>query len=256
MSPPGTDLDDLKAILADSAQQDARGGGAQAQPQPPDPDELLAYLEGDLPASDKARIERRLAADPAASQALLDLADLAAAEPPAEGQTADLATQAGWRDLRRRLPRPGRRRWPLLPLLAAAACLLLVATIVLALRLAELAGGGETAVANLVTLELTAARAAGEPRVELAEGEPLRLVLRPPSGQVAAPFQVEIVGPRPDQHRILGDLERNRLGNLDLLLASPAPGRYLLRLLGGEPPVSLEEHAFHVVRPPPPADAP
>ncbi|HYN20705.1 MAG TPA: hypothetical protein VE078_07085, partial [Thermoanaerobaculia bacterium] len=93
MSRAQTDAAALIAALAEEARQ---GAGEAREPEP---EELLDYLAGRLSAEEEESMARQLVASPAAARALLDLADLEAAEAAAGSQPAELAAHAGWRDL-------------------------------------------------------------------------------------------------------------------------------------------------------------
>lgn len=238
--PPSTDREALIAALAEQARSEASG-----TPEP-EPEELLDYLAGRLAPEDEERIARRLAADPDATRALLDLAELEAAEAEAGEGPADLAAVASWRDFRDRLPdatlRP--RRFP--PVLSVIAASLLVATLGLGSWVLKLQGKLDQPVANLPSLELPSDSRAGEERsIEIEPGKPLRLVLAP--AERCPGYSAELTGPGRGDRRIIEGLERDELGRLTLLLR-PEPGSYGLRLSGCEPRRVLEEHGFRVTR--------
>jgi hypothetical protein len=236
MTRPPTDREALIAALAEEAR---RGAGEE-----PEPEELLDFLAGRLSPDDEARLDRHLMASPEATQALLDLADLEAAEAGAGSHPADLAVRAGWRDLERRLP--GAVPWPrrLPGLLSAIAATLLITTVGLASWVWRLQSELRRPVANLQSLELSSgSRAGGERDVELAAGAPLRLVLLP--NEDCPTYQAEVEGPEPGDHRRIEGLERDEMGRLTPLLRL-APGPYRLRLFGCEPRRELEEHRFRI----------
>ncbi len=94
-----------RQALIDALAGDARRRAGSAET--PSAEELLAYHEGRLGAEEEARIGRILVADPEAARMLLDLVELAEAQPPAEGAAAapaDFAAAAAWRRLAAELP--------------------------------------------------------------------------------------------------------------------------------------------------------
>ena len=271
-----TDAEALAAALAERAEEEAGLAGGEE----PGEDELLDYLEGRLAPEAEAALQRRLVASPEAARKLLDLEDLLAAGTAARGEAgdragtaaegsaeepADFAMRAGWRDLRRRLPRRGGARSQLPPLLTAVAATLLVAVVGLGTWVWELESerSGGFVVGEVASLELGAAsRSAEGEAVELEPGTPLRLVFRPEepcpayrvevsgplSGEAAGAGAGETAGEEPRTLAVPG-LEPDELGLVDLLFLPPEPGRYTVRLLGCEPERELSTHGFEIVRP-------
>jgi hypothetical protein len=250
MTTPPNDTDALRDVLAELA-----GGEAGDDPTP---EELVDYLAGRLPPDEEERLQRRLVASPAAARMLVDLQELAEAEPTAGGGApADLPVRAGWRDLRRRLAgaAPPFRRLNR-ALAAAAAALALVAaglggwawTLQQELRLASQQAALQQPVANLVSLELDASRrSAVEPEVPLEPGAPLELVIAVPAGaDDCAPFRAEVAKPSGGEWEIDG-LVPSDLGPLTLLLPPTEPGRDTVRLSGCEPRRRFPEDGFRVV---------
>ncbi|HYU32502.1 MAG TPA: hypothetical protein VEW48_10085 [Thermoanaerobaculia bacterium] len=245
--PPSPDFDALLAALAEKARSSA---GSEASPEP---EELLDYLAGSLAPEDEQRVARQLAADPEASRALLDLADLeaaGAAAAVAKGRPADLAARAGWRDFQAKLPdatpRPHRPRPP--AWLSGIAAALLVATVSLGSWVWQLKQEGGRPIANVQSLDLiSGSRAGDEPVRELASGTPLRLVLDP--AERCPGYTVELEGPRPGDRQTIGGVERDGGGQLTVLLPAPGPGPYRLLLTGCAPRHALEEHRFRITRP-------
>jgi hypothetical protein len=240
MNRPPTDREALIAALAEQARS-----GAAGAPEP-EPEELLDYLAGRLSPEDEERIARRLAADPEAARALLDLAELEAAEAQSGERPVELAAVASWRDLQDRLPdaRPRPRRF--LPFLPAIAASLLVATLGLSVWVWTLQEKLHRPVANLASLELPSDSRAGEDRsIEIAPGQPLRLVLSP--AERCPSYSAEVDGPGSGNRQTIPGLERDELGRLTLLLRLE-PGSYALRLSGCEAGRVLEEHGFRVLR--------
>lgn len=248
MTTPPNDTDALRDVLAELA-----GGEAGDDPTP---EELLDYLAGRLPPGEEERLQRRLVANPAAARMLVDLQDLAAAEPAAgaaagDGSPADLSVHAGWRDLRRRqsAAAPPFRR--LNRALAAAAAALALAAAGLggwAWSLQQELRAMRLPVANLASLDLDASRrSAAEPVKVLEPGAPLAPVLAVPAGaEDCAPFRAVITAPSGGEQQIAG-LVPNDLGQLTPLLHSTEPGRYSLRLSGCEPPRRFPEYRFRVI---------
>jgi len=246
MPPPPSPPGDLEALIAALAEEVRSGAPADPGPEP-EPEELLDYLEGRLPPEDEERLARRLVADPEAARALLDLADLEAAGATAGERPADLAARAGWRDFQARLPdaapRPRRPRPP--AWLSAVAAALLVATVGLGSWVVQLRGKLDRPVANLQSLELPSGSRAGTERtVELAPGEPLRLVLDPV--ERCPGYAAEMEGPRSGDRQTIEDLERSEGGQVTVLLRRVEPGSYRLLLTGCEPRRELEEHRFRI----------
>lgn len=244
MSAPSSDHEALIAALAEEARN-----GAPAGPEP-EPEELLDYLQGRLAPEDEQRIARRLAADPAAAQAFLDLAELEEAGAAASRDRSDeLAVRAGWRDLQRRLPdaAPRSHRRPPAWLLTIAASLL-VATVGLSSWVWRLQGELGQPVANLQSLELASgSRAGNDPVVELPTGAPLRLVLAP--AERCPGYSAGLEGPRPGARQTIEGLQRSEGGQVTVLLRRVEPGSYRLFLTGCEPLRELEEHRFRIIRP-------
>jgi hypothetical protein len=244
MNRPPTDREALIAALAADAEE-ARSTGTDG----PEPEKLLDFLAGRLNPQEEERLSRYLMANPEASRALLDLAELEAAGDHAGKQPgerpADLAVVAGWRDLERRLPgaKPSRfRRFQtLLPSIAAA---LLASTLGLSTWVWRLQSELSRPVANLRSLQLSETRAGTEPTAELAPGAPLRLVIDP---TVRCPgYEAVLEGPKPgDRHTVPGLLMPDELGRLHPLLR-PDPGSYSLRLSGCEPRQEVGNYRFRI----------
>jgi hypothetical protein len=133
------------------------------------------------------------------------------------------------------------------PALSALAAALLIAAVGLGVRVAQLESERDRPIGNLASLELAAAtRADREPTVELAPGEPVRLVLAP--AERCDDYAAALTGPTPGDRRTIAGLERDQLGLVTLLLR-PQPGSYSLRLLGCQPRRELESYGFRIVRP-------
>lgn len=194
-----------------------------------------AGAEADSPARSEAGGETE--ANPGAG---------AAAEPgdaagsPAAGRPADppppvdLASRAGWRDLKSRLP-AGRRNdpyggastWPL-RLTASLAAALAVATVGLGYRAWTLAQRLDRPEVNLASFYLYAdTRASDEPTFELVPGERLRLVIEP--NERCDRYLAVIEGP--GRQLPIEGLVRSPDATLTVGLRLE-PGRHSLRLTG------------------------
>ena len=248
MERPTPDFEALRAALATQARS-AAGEGPQ-----PEPEELLDYLVGRLPPETEASVRRRVVADPEAAGALLDLAELerageaaSADRSSAQPLPADFAVAAGWRELQGRLRRDrGGRRWlaPLLSSLAAASLLLSVG---LGLRVQELQRERDRPVANPRVLELPAATRGADQEIALAPGEWLLLTVEPEDRCDA--YEAEIAGPAANDRRIVPPLHRDEFGRVNVVLPSPQPGRYSLRLGGCASSRETVERFFRIIRP-------
>lgn len=263
------DTEALAAALAERAREDAAGTGVAASGGPapggpapaaePDPEELLDYLAGRLPPEQMERVERRLVSDPAAAGALLDLADLEAAGreagaraeggdgAPAEPPPADLAVEAGWRELRGRLPAedaPKRRPIPRAPWLAAAA--MAVVALGLGWRVSDLDRELNRPVALAASLQLQAGArsAAAAEEIALPADGWLELAIEP-AELCDEPYRAVIEGPGAGDRHTVEALRWTEPGLVRIALRA-GPGRYRVTLAGcGAAP---QEHAFRVVR--------
>jgi hypothetical protein len=92
--------------------------------EPPTPEELLAYRDGELTGEARARIEEKIAAFPDAARALVDLAAFPEVRPaPGTREPTDEEVRASWEEFRRRRLTPSvteawaaeRRAEPTLP---------------------------------------------------------------------------------------------------------------------------------------------
>lgn len=239
MSRPTSDPEALIAALGEDARRRADPGSE------PEPEELLDYLAGNLSREAQERLERRLVASPEAARRLLELSELAEAQPAPEGTPVDLAVRAGWRDFQTRIAEPGQRTRRLPPWLLGLAASLFLLTVGLGLWVWKLQVQQRRPVANLASLELKAAARGGEePAVELVPGAPLRLVLEP---ERCPNYDAELAGPGPKDRLTIAGLERNERGQLTPLLQLE-PGEYELRLFGCEPNRQLESYRFRITR--------
>lgn len=234
---------DREALIAALAEEVRSGAGGEP---PPEPEKLLDYLAGRLDAQEEERLSRYLTANPEASHALLDLADLEAAGNEAGERPAELAAVAGWRDLERRLPEAApshfRRFQTLLTSIAAA---LLVATVGLGTWGWHNYGELHRPVANLQSLQLSETRAGTEPVVPLAPGAPLRLVIRHRSTVRCPDYEAVLEGPKPGDRLTIQRLTPDERGNLNPMLY-PKRGSYSLQLYGCEPRQEAGNYRFTV----------
>lgn len=208
----------------------------------PSAEELLAYHEGRLDPEREAALGRILVASPEAARRLLDVVELAAAEPPAASAPAELATEAAWRRLAPQLAAgaPLAAEAPSTATLArprgwmALAAALALLSVGLGLRVFELEKARLKPVANLATLELAAATRSGAPlSFELERpGAPIRIVLAPTESCPSYRAELNRTGRGPTV--VIDDLRRDSFGLLTFLLPAPAPGDYLVRLSGCE----------------------
>lgn len=237
MPPLSADREALIAALS----AEARSAGGE----PPEPEELLAYLEGRLSPKDEERLDRHLMASPEATRALLDVANFEAAGAAAGSLPPDVAVHAGWRDLEKRLP-DARPRPPRLPvLLPGIAAAWLVTAVGLGSWVWKLQGELHRPIANAPTLELLPSSRAGEEEtIGIPAGAPLLLVLDP--GESCPGYEAEVEGPGPGDLQTLPGLKTDKEGYLTLMLQRPEPGPYRLRLYGCEPRRELEEHRFRI----------
>ena len=232
----------LSLALADDARN--RAGELEL----PSAEELLAYHEGRLDPDREAAIGRILVASPEAARRLLDVVELAAAEPPAKDAPTELATAAAWRRLAPQLApsaalaaeAPSPAEAPSLATLArphgwmALAAALALLSVGLGWRLFELERALRKPVANLATLELPATTRSGAPLSFVLEspGAPLRFVLAPTES--CPSYRAELNRVRSGPTVVIDDLRRDSFGLLTFLLPAPSPGEYLVRLSGCE----------------------
>jgi hypothetical protein len=234
MPPPSADREALIAALS----EEARSAGGE----PPEPEELLAYLTGRLSPEDEERLGRQLVASPEAARALLDVADFEAAGAAAGVHPPDVAVHAGWRDFEKRLPdaRPRPRRlWALLPGIAAA---WLVTTVGLGSWVWMLQGELRRPIPNVESRDLASTRAGEEETVRILAGAPLRLVLEP--RESCPGYEAEVEGPGGRQP--VSDFEVGEDETLTLMLLRPEPGSYRLLLYGCEPRHEVGEYRFRI----------
>lgn len=239
----------LEAIMAEKREQ--LGG-------PPTPEELLAYLDGELDDAERQSIEARIAVYPDAARALADLSSFPDVEPaPGTVEPADEEVAATWEVLRRKLggvrPAPPaplrpaeigpRRRTPVWKLAAAALVILAAGWIggFLVGRSASVPqpqAAVNVAIAELAPLE-DAARSAPA-AVELpARSEELVLVLGLPDGADEgrfADYRAELVDANGARLWSRPGLRPTSLGTFHLAFrrGALAPGTYQIHLYGQE----------------------
>lgn len=246
--------------LADLLAEDARQRAATQEPKglghdQLSDDELVHYLEGELEPAQEARIQTLAVSDPEVAQRLLDLQDLLAAETAPAAAAEDLATAAGWRDFQARRREPGqaatlpsqRLSRQLSRRLFPWAAVLLLAAVNLGGWMTYTSRLAPRLVANLTSLQLAEpGRSESPPVAEVAEGEPLRLVLRPEAR--CESFRALVRGPEKGPPREVPGLLLDDLSLLTLLLPVQG-GDYRLELFGCDPERPLEEYRFRVRRP-------
>lgn len=244
----------LEAIMAEKREQ--LGG-------PPTPDELLAYLDGELDDASRQSIEARIAVYPDAARALADLSAFPDVElAPGTVEPTDEEVAETWEALRPKLetirsvpppqpvptapapPKPAetfRRRPPPVWSLAAAALILLAA----GWALGFLAGRGASvqqpeaavnvAIAELFPLgEIT--RSAPAEVALPAESEELVLVLGSVDEGRFADYRVEMVDAAGGRTWSSQGLRPTSLGTFHLAFrrGALAPGTYQIHLYGQE----------------------
>lgn len=204
----------------------------------PSAEELLAYHEGRLDPERAAALGRILVASPEAARRLLEVVELAAAEPPAESAPTELATAAAWRRLAPQLAAAAPLAAPSTATLArprgwmTLAAALALLSLGLLWRIFELEKARLKPVANLATLELPATTRSGAPLSFALDhpGAPLRIVLAPAESCPSYRAELNRTGSGPTV--VIDDLRRDSFGLLTFLLPAPAPGDYLVRLSG------------------------
>lgn len=238
---PGEARTELKAVLGDfldEARQDLAPH--------PAPEELLAYRDGELPASEQQRVEGHLVACPHCLELFLDLGRLS--DPGFVGEHGITAAKkaADWQAVQARLAPPRRRPARFLaspgPAWALAAALL-IAVVGLSLRTRQL----QQSVEDLSRPQLNA------PVVDLFSASPLRggegeaavvelapasrfftLILSPKGSPDHAGYRLEILDSGGKTVWSADGLKKDRHGSFTLILARGFldPGEYRLRLYG------------------------
>ncbi len=240
---------DLDRALAELFTEEHGDGGPEGHG---DPEELAAYLAGELGEEEAERLRRHLEGCCECTALLLDLETLAAADEPAADGVADFELAAAWRTFEERrgaeepaaAERPvaspvGRpTRW-----LQAAAAVLLLSTVGLSgwvVRLqqsvAEL-GEPQPNVPVLYLDATTRSEEAGDrpSGLELAPGtDTFLLMLTPTDPREFPAYEVEILGAGDEAVWRGGGLELSEYGSLRLGLSRRflAPGEYRIRLYG------------------------
>lgn len=247
----------LRAIMA--ARREELG-------EPPSPEELLAYRDGELGAGERVVVERRIAAFPGAARALVDLARFPDLEPaPGVAEVSEEDLSRGWERFRQQLekapqpeppaeapatwepPAPGREaRLPRALLRLAAAVLLMVLAGVGGYLLGRtsrqpVVSALNVAIAELTPLEERTERSApGAGLVELPRAaEELVLVLGLLDPGDFTDYGVEILDTEGAVVWRAEGLQPTRWSTFHVALRRGVltPGRYRIRLYGldGEP---------------------
>lgn len=227
--------------------------------EPPTPEELLAYRDGELDPAARRSVEARLAVYPDAARALADLAAFPGVEPaPGTPELSDDEIEARWQALRQKLgPSPGERpsssvreepsrKEHQAPFRGEASpALKLAAVAILALGVGILAGrwtrpeppdaSVNVAIRELAPVEEAGVRAVSE--VELPDAsEELVLVLGTPAGRDFPDYEAEIL----DAEGVLvwsgAGLRPAELGTFHLAFRRGAlpPGVYQIQISGRE----------------------
>ncbi|HEX5718776.1 MAG TPA: zf-HC2 domain-containing protein [Thermoanaerobaculia bacterium] len=262
---PGELKTELKAVL-----EDFLAGARQDLASHPEPEELLAYRAGELPAPERARVEDHVVACPHCLELLLDLGRLS--DPGFVGEHGITAAEkaAGWQAVQARLApetapheAPRRRRAVFFasprPAWALAAALL-VAVVGLSLRTRQL----ERSVEDLSRPQVNAPVVDLFPASELRGGEGeaavvelapasrfFTLILSPKGSSDYAGYRLEILDSGGRAVWSAEGLEKDRHGSFTLILARSflAPGDYRLRLYGleGDAGTLIEELRVRIV---------
>lgn len=236
----------LGAIMAEKREQ--LGG-------PPTPEELLAYLDGELDGAARESIEARIAVYPEAARALADLSSFPDVEPaPGTAEPTDEEVAATWQALRRKLgdvkparptpPRPveiGPRRRTSVWKLAAAALVMLAAGWTGGFLAGRNASAPQPQAAVNVTISelapLTDATRSAPETVELPAGsEELVLVLGLADEGRFTEYRAEVVDAAGARLWSGQGLRPTALGTFHLAFrrGALAPGTYQILLYGQE----------------------
>lgn len=249
-----TDLD--RSLAATFASDHVAAGGHW------EPDEIFAYLAGELTEEDQERLQAHLEGCRECTGLLLDLEPLAAPEEPPPSGVADLETAAAWRALRPRLAPEKTRAFPPSRLIQVAAAVLFVSTLALsgwvirlersAARLRDNVAAAAAPRLNVPVVYVDAIRSEEpEAGIVMPPGQDfLLLMITPADPRELAAYEAEILDSeqRPVWHGT--GLEMSDYGSLRLGLSRQflSPGRYRLRLYGlvdGESEL-LEEHPLEI----------
>lgn len=225
--------------------------------EPPTPEELLAYRDGQLDAAGREVVEAKIAVYPEAARALADLAAFPEIEPePGEPELSDEDLEARWQAVRPRLaarpqrsgpaeglrPKPSRGGWSRFGQLAAAAVLVLAAGLT-----GYVAGRGSgtsptsptpgpsinVTIAELAPLEEGGMRSS--PAVEMPpSSEELMLVLQLPDTGDLSGHTAEILDAQDTRLWSREGLRPTPLGTLHLSFPQGilAPGTYRIEIFG------------------------
>lgn len=221
--------------------------------EPPTPEELLAYLDGELDDAARQSVEARIAVYPDAARALADLASFPDVEPaPGTVEPTDEEIAATWQDLRQRLgnsrpaslpPKPieaVRRRRPPVWRLAAAALVLLAAGWTGGFLVGRSASAPTEGAVNVTIAELAPLEDAirsSPAAVELPAGsEELVLVLGLPDEGRFTDYRADVVDAAGSRLWSRQGLRPTPLGTFHLAFRRGAlsPGTYQIHLYGQE----------------------
>ncbi len=218
----------------------------------PDDATLLAHLAQELSEVQLEKLRDHLAACEECVDRLLDLEALRP-EAPRAG-VADFEMAAAWREMQRLLPEEEQEaheaRPPFfarVPVLRAAAVVLLIATGALALRTVQLHQQLQTMQVNVPVIYFDDVRSAGE-SAQIPAGEGVALIILTPSDpRRFASYSAELVDA---EGRVLQSQSGLLLTEHESLrIAIPRlPGRYTLRLagVGADGSVPIEEDSLEI----------
>ncbi len=221
----------------------------QAAEPAPTPDELIAYMDGELSPGEEERLQNRLVLDSEAMHAVLDLADPTRLD-AAEGADPPVPT---WESIRARLeapeesaavPRLPARSVGVHPAYRWAVAALVLLVVGLGARVGQLRRIGPPAAPRinvfhweLLPIDASSPRDAGaEHVVTPAPGTPLVLVLHLGDRGAFPDYSLEIRGGDGHRHWRSSGLVPSPIGtfNVELPAGFLPPGSYELRLYGGE----------------------
>lgn len=203
-----------------------------------EPEELLAYHEGELAPEDARRVRDHLEGCRDCVAALLDLETLAAPDPPRADGATDFELAAAWRTFRKSVDGAGRR--PTLRWFQAAAAVLLASTLglsawVIELRQARQQSSEPRLNVPVLYVESTRGPDGFDGRIEIPAGEEsFMLFLMPTDLREFASYEVEISGTGGGLAWSGGGLELSDYGALRIGLSRRflPTGDYRIRLYG------------------------